>query len=299
MSPSLPNVVILGAAKAGTTALHYYLGLHPEVAMSSPKELDYFVGEPVARAPGCDLTPEELAIAARAEANWGKDTAWYEGFFPADATVRGEASPNYTAPWFPEVAQRMASVIPETRLIFLTRDPVDRALTHYLTLRSAGREHRQPDEALSRLSGLYVSRSCYFTVLKPYFDLFGSSRILVMDQDALRDDRARALRSVFRFLQVDEQFWSPKFERERNPSTARPRHLGVEKALDRLRIRRAISRIPPEWKWRIERTFLSVGGNAALPQLSAPTRERVTAFLREDAERFRKLTGEQFAHWSI
>jgi hypothetical protein len=72
---ALPNLLILGAQKCGTSGLHYYLGLHPEVSMSKPKELNFFIEE----------------------RNWTRGTDWYKRHFDASATVRGESSPNNTA----------------------------------------------------------------------------------------------------------------------------------------------------------------------------------------------------------
>src|ERR671915_243608 len=75
---ALPNLVIIGAQKCGTSVLHYYLGLHPEVSMSKPKELNFFIEE----------------------RNWPRGVEWYRGHFDPEARVRGEASPNYSA--FPQ-----------------------------------------------------------------------------------------------------------------------------------------------------------------------------------------------------
>src|ERR687894_2292944 len=72
---ALPNLIVIGAQKCGTSVLHYYLSLHPEVSMSRPKELNFFIEE----------------------RNWPRGLDWYKSQFDGDARVRGEASPNYTA----------------------------------------------------------------------------------------------------------------------------------------------------------------------------------------------------------
>ena len=74
-SGALPNLIVIGSQKCGTSGLHHYLGLHPEISMSAPKELDFFV----------------------AERNHPQGLGWYRGHFDAQAKVRGESSPNYTA----------------------------------------------------------------------------------------------------------------------------------------------------------------------------------------------------------
>ena len=70
----LPDFIIIGAMKCGTTSLHHYLSLHPDISVSRRKELDFFV----------------------AEENWARGLAWYESQFPDKGKVRGEASPKYT-----------------------------------------------------------------------------------------------------------------------------------------------------------------------------------------------------------
>src|SRR5689334_9595383 len=99
---ALPNVIVIGGLKCGTTSLHHYLNLHPEIEMSRPKELNFFV--------------EEL--------NWDLGPDWYAAHFNASAPVRGETSPHYTArPRYDGVAERMRATLDDARLIYMVRDP--------------------------------------------------------------------------------------------------------------------------------------------------------------------------------
>src|SRR5687768_8813331 len=101
----LPNLIIIGAMKCGTTSMHGYLRRHRQIEMSGTKELDFF-------------------IAGR---NWEKGPDWYASQFPGGTAIRGESSPNYTSALiFPGVPERMHSVVPDARLLFMVRDPVDR-----------------------------------------------------------------------------------------------------------------------------------------------------------------------------
>ena len=94
----LPNLIVIGAAKCGTTSLHEYLDDHPEISMSHEKELHFFVDRK----------------------NWDRGLAWYEAQFDASAPVRGESSPGYSAyPLYRGVAERMARTIPHARLVYL------------------------------------------------------------------------------------------------------------------------------------------------------------------------------------
>jgi len=116
---ALPNLVVVGAMKCGTTALHGFLDRHPEIAMSDPKELNFFFGP--AAGSGDD--------APWAEGNRHRGVGWYRHQFPVAAPVRGESSPGYTSPSEPHVAARMAALIPGARLVYLVRDPVERAVS--------------------------------------------------------------------------------------------------------------------------------------------------------------------------
>src|SRR3954452_1285883 len=93
---TLPNLIVIGGLKCGTTSLHHYLNLHPEVAMSRPKELNFFV----------------------ADLNWPLGPDWYASHFEASAPVRGESSPHYTnRPRFDGVPDRVHSVLGSPRLV--------------------------------------------------------------------------------------------------------------------------------------------------------------------------------------
>ena len=109
---ALPNLIVIGAQKCGTSGLHYHLGLHPEISMSKPKELNFFIEER-------DLAPRRRLVQA--------------AISTPDAAVRGEASPNYTAyPQHLGVPERIHSIVPDVRLIYMLRDPLDRIAAHWV-----------------------------------------------------------------------------------------------------------------------------------------------------------------------
>src|SRR3954465_14378495 len=137
---AMPNLIIIGGLKCGTTSVHHYLGLHPEIGMSRPKELNFFV--------------EEL--------NWPLGADWYRGHFTGDERVQGESSPHYTnEPRFAGVAERIHGLLPEARIVYIVRDPIDRMLSHYLHNVAGGYESRPLEEALDDPHSAYVHRSLY------------------------------------------------------------------------------------------------------------------------------------------
>ena len=116
---AMPNLIIIGGLKCGTTSIHHYLGLHPEIQMSKPKELNFFV----------------------AELNWDLGLDWYASRFDDRFPVRGESSPHYTnLPRFTGVAERIREHCPDARLIYMVRDPIKRILSHWVHATGAGYE---------------------------------------------------------------------------------------------------------------------------------------------------------------
>jgi hypothetical protein len=220
---ALPNLVIIGAMKCGTTSLHHYLDLHPAITMSRPKELNFFIG-PAAGAPRSPADDEP----DWAQGNWHRGAAWYAAQFDPAATVRGEASPGYTSPSYPVVAERMARLIPRARLLYAVRDPIARAISQYEHHRRQGTEIRGLAEALLDPGSQYIARGRYFERLRPFLDTgtFGSSVSIVAQEELGVAPRA-VLRALFEVLDVDGDYWSPAMAGRRNAAPAAPPHLGA------------------------------------------------------------------------
>ena len=274
-----PNLVVIGGLKCGTTSLHHYLNLHPEIAMSRPKELNFFV--------------EEL--------NWPLGRDWYESHFDPEAAVRGETSPHYTnRPRFEGVAERMAETVPGARLIYMARDPIDRMLSHYLHNIGGGYDDRPLEVALAEPDTAYVDRGRYFFQLEPYLERFERSRIELVTREELKSDRGATMRRVFAFLGVDEGFTSEEFEREWETGTAKS--SGRFRAMDRavrlpgLRaIDRHFDRLPERLRWRVERMVHDPDAGAApKPHLPAKLRAELAERYRPDVEALQEWSGRSF-----
>jgi hypothetical protein len=278
--------------KCGTSALHYYLDLHPDIAMSHPKELNFFVDRfDPARELGPD-DPGELARRGRRTGNWRRGVDWYSSHFDAGRPVRGEASPVYSSPGFPAVAERMAEVIPEARLVYMIRDPVERMIAHYIHLRSLGVERRELVAALTAPSNVYLARSRYHSNLVPFLERFDRERILVLRQEDLLRRRKETMRSVFGFAGVEDSFWSERMTRERNITAGKGMGTRLLWRLQKMPAMRLGHRLPHEVKWRIERAFAR-GGPRARPRAAVgdELRVRVAAELGGEVERIAELTG--------
>ena len=280
---ALPNLVVVGGLKCGTTSLHHYLNLHPEIAMSRPKELNFFV----------------------AELNWGLGPQWYASHFERAAPIRGESSPHYTnLPRFAGVAERMRELLGEARIIYMVRDPIDRMLSHYLHNVGGGYESRPIEVALADPSSAYVSRSRYAMQAEPYLRAFGTDNVLVLTREELHDDRLATMRRAFEFCEVEPGFRSPQFEREWE--TGSGKSSGGFRVMDRavrvpgLRaLDRNFDRLPESLRWLVELVVHDPGSGAApKPELDPGLRARLAELLRQEVERLEELTGRAFG-WAL
>jgi Sulfotransferase domain len=280
---ALPNLIVIGGLKCGTTSLHHYLSLHPDVAMSRPKELNFFV----------------------AELNWDLGPQWCSSHFDPEAPVRGESSPHYTnRPRFEGVAERMRSVAAEARVVYMVRDPIDRLLSHYLHNVGGGYDRRPLAEALADDHSAYWQRSRYAYQLEPYLEAFGADRVAIVSREELKDDRAVTVRRVFEFCGVDPGFASSEFEREWETGSAKG--SGGFRVLDRavrlpgLRaLDRNFDRLPERLRWLVERVIHDPDAGAATkPEVPAELRARMAAAFAPEVERIERLAGRSFG-WAL
>jgi len=205
----LPDFLVVGAQKAGTSSLFYYLDQHPRIHGSSVKEIHYFDD-------GLDPDIHTYALGQ----------AWYRAHFPlrhclSQGDLSFEASPLYL--FNPLAPERIAADLPNVKIIVLLRDPVSRAISHYQHEKRKGREDLDLADAFmqedARLASSiatrdyksfefirhsYQSRGRYAEQLERYFGLFGRERILVLESGVLFKDPAACLQQIYRFIGVDE-----------------------------------------------------------------------------------------------
>ncbi len=278
---ALPNLIVIGGLKCGTTSLHHYLALHPQIAMSKPKELNFFV----------------------AELNWELGPQWYASHFDRSAAVRGESSPHYTnLPRFRGIADRMRETLgAQTRIVYMVRDPIDRILSHYLHNVGGGYERRPLERALADPGCAYIARSRYAMQLEPYLGAFERGRILIVANEDLAGDRERTVREVFEFCGVDPGFRSQQFEREWE--TGSGKSDGGFRLLDRavrlpgLRsLDRNFDRLPESLRWMAERLVHDPDrGAAPKPEPAPQLRDRLERALEDDVAALELIAGRRFA----
>jgi len=282
---ALPNLVVVGAMKCGTSSLHYYLDLHPEVSMSSPKELDFFVGE------SDGVAPETRG------GNWSRGVEWYASHFDPAVRVRGETSPNYADPAETRVAVRMAGIVPDARLVLLARHPIDRMISNYRHMVTSGREQEPLAAALRRPGNVYVRRSRYATMADMFLGSFPRERLLLLRDEDLLLRRRETMARVFRFVGVDDGFWSEKMQRLRHQSAGKSR---LRVTAERLGLHRIAARLGlgGEAKWWIEKAVSGVAKPTdAAPWLPADLRRELLADLEPQIAGLERLTGWDLAAW--
>lgn len=293
---ALPTFLVIGAAKCGTSSLHQYLGEHPQIGMSRTKELNFFqdTSDPGVYAA---MDPALHQALARRR-NWRRGIDWYRAQFDPALPARGESSPGYTQPHFSGVAERMASLVPDAQLVYVVRDPVERALSAYRWRRGLGHERQPPDVALVP-GGYYCEASRYAACLGPYLDRFPRERILIVEAELLDADRRATMQRVFGFLGVEEDFWSPAFERRWNVTAEQGGRRW--RAMSRLRERPwwgvVASRVPRRALWAVQRA--TTGRASGAPEAEPAVPGETIEALREDAARFRAVAGRDFAHWPV
>ena len=227
----LPELLVIGAQRAGTSSLYKWLEAHPSVVASLRKETEYLT------------------------ARWCRGEDWYRAHFPsrhrrrAEESLRHrrilsfEASPNYL--FHPQAPERAARLMPEARLVALLRDPVERAWSHWQHEVRAGREELSFEDAIDaedgRLAGeeermaadpcyrslpwerhSYIARGLYASQLERWTLRFGSDRLLVIHSADLYREPDRVYLQILEFAGLPP--WTPhrfqnySYGRKPNPS---------------------------------------------------------------------------------
>jgi hypothetical protein len=284
----LPNFFVIGAGQSGTTSLHRYLYLHPEVHVPVLKEPNFFCREedgpwPFGR------------VNERSE---------YEALYDTRLELRGDCSPSYSQdPLRPGVPERIAELVPDARHIYLVRDPIERIVAHYVHDVSSVGEERSFADALADLNdpmNPYVIGSSYAHQLEVYREHFPADRILVVDSADLKDDRPAALTRIFGFLGADSGFTSPGFDEELNVGSTKRSHNPAYAGARDSRLGDAWRRLPES----VRRPISGAARRAAAPPVKRPKpgeklRAAMEQRLAPEAERLREMTGQPFAGWSV
>ena len=287
-----PNLFIIGSMKSGTTYLHRLLASHPSIFMSEPKEPCAFVA------------PDQLRSLwpwAWEQGYWRDRERYLELFRSAgSAKLRGAGSVYYThLPVATGIPERIYEFNPDSRLIYVMRDPVERAISHYWHQVRWHREQRSLSSAIND-DPRYRDVSYYAMQLEPYFELFPREQIKTLTFEELTSKTGATMRSIFRWLRVEH---STAFE-DVPPENVTPE--GIEQRRggrllsglrDKNRLLRAAFDSAPDSVRRFARGLVWRDVNRARVDTSAVADDLRPLQRRQTAE-LTRLLGREFPEWT-
>jgi hypothetical protein len=312
-----PNFFIVGAPKAGTTSLYYYLDQHPDIYMSPMKEPCYF---------SFDARPENFAAGLRAQAarlekdvreyldgpmerkcSGGIVCEWqdYLRLFAAATSQRavGEASVNYL--WSKTAAAAIASRIPQARIIMVLRSPADRAFSQYLHNVSDGhisQPFRDYVRASLRHSGEglgihqpFLEMGFYADQVQRYLDHFPRNQIGIWFYEETKSHPREFMRDVLEFLHVDTSFTPDTSIRYNEPQI--PRMVRTNQVLRGGRRWQMLKRLTPvPIRSFVRNTIYRPSGSVSMQQ---EDRGLMLDFYRNDIHRLEGILGRDLSAWLV
>lgn len=304
----MPNFLIVGAAKSGTTSLSFYFNQHPDIYMPSLKEPEFFAADEGKvmdeyGPKGPHVRPKRITRLAD-----------YQALFRGARSekARGEASAVYL--YLPEAADRIKANIPNAHILVILRNPVERAYSAFLHQVREGLEDKdfatalreEPERIAAGWSPLYHYRAMgyYAEQLTRYYRAFGSDKVHVYLYDDLREDPTALTQRTFNALGVDASFvvdsetrhnisGVPKnklvhrmysFLRGTNQSTLKS--LGKKVLPASLRIR-----------FKVRAMQKMQESNLGKPPLDLDVRRDLMDGYREDITELQRLLGRDLTHW--
>jgi len=280
---NLPDFIIIGGMKCGTTSLHYYLNCHPDISMSKEKELNFFIEE----------------------RNWNKGLDWYQSQFVGKAQIHGEASPNYTNfPHWPETPKLIHETIPDAKLIYLVRDPIQRIVSHYVHKYADGGENRPIEEALSDFEdnyyNPYICRSRYYLQLEQYLQYFEPEKILLVTTENLYEYPEKTLSGILQFLGVSSEINFINYQKKLHKSVFKRRKTVLGNRIAKLPIVAKINNLHPRLRYHVNKLiYFPFSTPVKKPKLTTDLQERLINYLKDDVDKLRQFTGQKFSEWSI
>lgn len=297
--PRLPNFLIIGAARTGTSSLYEYMRQHPDIWFSPVKEPMFFALEgrkPDFRGPGDDQEINRKSVV---------DLAAYQALFAGVTTQRaiGEASANYL--YSDQAAVRIKHYVPEAKMIAVLRNPVERAYSSFLyTIRDQREPLRDFAQALEQedkriASGWehiwhYSRMGFYGQQLQRYYEHFDKSRIRVYLNEEMKQDAPRVLKDIFGFLEVDTNFM---------PDTSVSYNEG---GVPKRKLLNAVLTRPSVFKRMLRPLMPAVAmkfytrlkhSNLDKPPLDAEVRARLVALYRDDVLRLQDMLDKDLSAW--
>ncbi len=289
----LPNFIIFGSMKSGSTSLCNYLNQHPDIFISKKKEPNFFL-----REKGSQITQN------------GKTTVytldWYKYWF-RNATQKaiGEASIAYLSN--EKAPARIKSTLPNVKLIAILREPVSRLYSHYLFMVKANQEAHNVDllklietDKKSDSPQRYFERGLYFHYLKNYYEIFDPQNIKIFLFEDFTSNPMKVVKDIFEFLEVDSDFTPVVGAKDAISGIPKNKAIynfvykknWIKKALQP--ITRAL--LPNREKRRVLWTKL-IEKNLSRPSLDPKTKEILSEMYKPDIIQLQELINRDLSNW--
>lgn len=271
----LPNFIIAGAPKSATSTLYEYIKQHPDIYMSPVKEPFFF------------------------DFNYKKGIDFYESFFEGH---NGEKAIGEATVWYmswKSVPERIYTVIPEVKLIFILRNPVERAFSNYLMdLRSGRYTPKQTfgyvirnETKISGIGRRIVSGGFYYQHLKRFENYFSRENMLILLYDDFKKDVRLVEKSIYNFLSVD-----PNFKADKPSNKMEAEYLYNNELLTKV----SKSFTPFNYYWSKSRHFrkMFMHKSTKRNQMSISDREYLHSVYDEENKKLEKYLGVDLSGWN-
>jgi hypothetical protein len=267
----LPNFLVIGARRSGTTWIHLNLSEHPEVFMPKHvKEVHFF------------------------DRHYEKGIDFYESHFREATTEKaiGEATPAYLD--YPEVCPRIQQHLPDARLIVTLRNPVDQLYSRFI--KASGKGKRRGDisgfDEFVRSNSSMHERGFFIDHLKRYSRSFSRNQMLVVFFDILDESPKDYYRQILTFLEVDPRF-TPSFIKEKINASASKKYVAKSRVLYYLSVILQKIRL---WKVAIE---VEKRNRAPIPEMKTVTRQwLIDTFYGSKNIELGDFLGVDLSHWN-
>lgn len=295
----IPNFLIIGAQKAGTTSLINYLAKHPDIFVPDHKEISGFYHDENYNKRFKDYP------YVRYFDNWqGQE---YAGNAPVNLLYFAE-----------ETSKRIYAFNPSMKLIAILRNPVQRAYSAYWYFVRCGLETESFESALKReermlehgnfyelMNFTYVSHGLYYHQLVHFLRHFGREQLLILLYDDFKNNPSETLRHIYAFLEVKEYFQSDCLNKQYNVSS-RPKKQGIHNFIYRDHPVKKIYKkmLPGSFRYKVRMRLIRpiLRGNLVpfnYPPMKAPTKQYLARILEESNDKLQKLLRRDLSHWQF
>jgi hypothetical protein len=291
----VPDFILVGAAKAGTTSLYWALHAHPQIYMSRNKEPNFFSKPPShPNGPQDEISCRSYIRTIDAYLDLFKDKK--------NNQICGEASPSYL--YFTESAKQIKDCNDRAKIIIILRNPVERAYSNYMHMRRDGREYcsfisaiemeQKREKSGWEWSWMYKKCGLYYESVKKYLDTFDEPNVNIILYDDFVIEPTRCIKNIYNFLGVDPLFIPTvrKFNVTGEPRSKWIQTLITYDSNIKTRLKKYI---PPLIRFRIREGLTRL--NLKKIEMDSSAKKQLIKYYTEDIERLAKLIRKDLSFW--